>query len=51
MDIEVQKIVFDLERAIDLIQQFTKGKNLTDYRNDPMLRQLSRDNLRSSGKR
>ena len=38
MDTEVQKIVFDLDRAIDLIQQFTEGKNLTDYRNDPMLR-------------
>lgn len=38
MGFEVQKIVFDLDKAIELLYKFTMGKNLTDYKSDPMLR-------------
>ena len=38
MPYDVRKLVFDLDRAVNLIIEFTSGRSLADYRNDIMLR-------------
>jgi uncharacterized protein with HEPN domain len=35
---ETKKYLFDIAEACDLIAQFTRGKTLIDYQNDPLLR-------------
>ena len=35
---ETKKYFFDIAEACDLIAQFTAGKTLADYQNDPLLR-------------
>ena len=35
---ETKKYFFDIAEASDLIAQFTAGKTLADYQNDPLLR-------------
>jgi uncharacterized protein with HEPN domain len=35
---ETKKYFFDIAEACDLIAQFTSGKTLADYQNDPLLR-------------
>ncbi|MEN6442898.1 MAG: HepT-like ribonuclease domain-containing protein [Methanoregula sp.] len=35
---EIKKYFFDIAEACDLIAQFTSGKTLADYQNDPLLR-------------
>jgi len=35
---ETKKYFFDIAEACDLITQFTAGKTLADYQNDPLLR-------------
>lgn len=35
---ETKKYFFDIAEASDLILQFTAGKTLADYQNDPLLR-------------
>jgi len=36
--LEVKKYLYDIERACNLIINFTSGKTISDYSNDPMLR-------------
>ncbi len=38
MELEVKKLIYDLDRAIDLIINFTDGKRLVDYQADVLLR-------------
>ena len=38
MELEVKKLVYDLDQAIDLIINFTAGKRLADYQGDVLLR-------------
>ena len=38
MQLEVRKFLFDIEEAAGHISQFTAGKELADYQNEPMLR-------------
>lgn len=38
MQLEVQKLLFDVQRACELIEQFMLGKTLDDYRADALLR-------------
>lgn len=38
MELEVKKLIYDLDQAIDLITNFTSGKRLTDYQGDVLLR-------------
>jgi len=38
MEIEVKKLIYDLDQAIDLIINFTDGKGLADYQDDILLR-------------
>jgi uncharacterized protein with HEPN domain len=35
---EINKYLFDIAEACDLIGQFTRGKTLADYQQDPLLR-------------
>ncbi len=35
---EVRKLLFDITRSCELLQQFTSGKSFEDYRADPFLR-------------
>jgi len=35
---ETKKYFFDIAESSDLIAQFTAGKTLADYQNDPLLR-------------
>lgn len=35
---EVQKLIYDLDQAIDLIINFTGGKRWSDYQSDVLLR-------------
>lgn len=41
LPLEVRKYLFDIAQACDLLTQFTKGKTLTDYAADPLLRSES----------
>jgi uncharacterized protein with HEPN domain len=36
--LEVRKYLFDILQACDLLRAFTKGKHLSDYSADPLLR-------------
>ena len=38
LPLEVRKYLFDVAQACDLLLQFTKGKTLSDYMADPLLR-------------
>lgn len=38
MKLEVKKLIYDLDQAIDLIINFTDGKRLADYQADVLLR-------------
>ena len=38
MEIEVKKLIYDLDQAIDLIINFTDSKGLADYQDDILLR-------------
>ena len=38
MQLEVQKLIYDLDQAIDLIINFTAGKRWADYQDDVLLR-------------
>ncbi|MEW6404827.1 MAG: HepT-like ribonuclease domain-containing protein [Chloroflexota bacterium] len=38
MELEIKKLIYDIDQAIELVTSFTIGKELTDYRADPMLR-------------
>jgi uncharacterized protein with HEPN domain len=38
MKLEVKKLLFDIHQAIELIVQFTAGKQLSDYSSNDMLR-------------
>ena len=38
MELEVKKLVYDLDQAIDLIINFTAGKGWADYQGDVLLR-------------
>ena len=36
--LEVRKYLYDIQKACELLTQFTKGKSLDDYTADPLLR-------------
>jgi uncharacterized protein with HEPN domain len=38
MELEVEKLIYDIDQAAGLIADFTQGKKLIDYKVDPMLR-------------
>ena len=38
MEPTVKKLVYDIDRAIELIVLFTQGRQLADYKADPLLR-------------
>ena len=38
MRLEIKKLIYDIDQAATLIGRFSTGKQLGDYRNDPMLR-------------
>jgi uncharacterized protein with HEPN domain len=38
MRLEARKYLFDIQEAAGLVSQFTAGKELHDYQNDPMMR-------------
>ena len=38
MQLEIKKLIYDLDQAVTLIGHFTAGKQISDYTNDPMLR-------------
>jgi uncharacterized protein with HEPN domain len=38
MRVESKKYLFDIQHAVALLTDFTKGKELADYSRDPMLR-------------
>jgi len=38
MELEVKKLIYDLDQAIELITNFTRGKQLNDYKADALLR-------------
>ena len=38
MELEVKKLVYDLDQAVDLIINFTAGKGWADYQGDALLR-------------
>lgn len=38
MGLEVKKLIYDLDQAINLISNFTDGKRLSDYQGDALLR-------------
>lgn len=38
MRLEVRKYLYDIEKAVGLVTQFTAGKQFADYAADPMLR-------------
>jgi len=38
MQLEAKKYLYDIQRAAELIAQFTVGKELADYQREPMLR-------------
>jgi uncharacterized protein with HEPN domain len=38
MELEVSKLLYDMEQAVTPIQEFTQGKQFTDYQQDALLR-------------
>ena len=38
MRLEAGKLLYDIQHAAALLREFTKGKNLSDYQDDAMLR-------------
>ena len=38
MRLEVKKYLFDIQHAAELVVRFTRGKDFTDYQQEPMLR-------------
>ena len=38
MELEIKKLIYDLDQAVELISNFTQGKQLADYITDPLLR-------------
>jgi uncharacterized protein with HEPN domain len=38
MELEAKKLVYDIDRAIELIVSFTRGKRSEDYTSDPLVR-------------
>ncbi len=38
MKLEARKYLYDIQRAADLLREFTSGKAFADYASDPMLR-------------
>ena len=38
MELEIKKLIYDIDQAIELVTSFTNGKDIRDYRADPMLR-------------
>jgi uncharacterized protein with HEPN domain len=38
MRLEVKKYLFDIQQAAELVVRFTRGKDFTDYQQEPMLR-------------
>ncbi len=38
MQLEIKKLIYDIDQAVALINRFTAGKQITDYTADPMLR-------------
>jgi len=38
MQLEIKKLIYDIDQAVTLITDFTAGKQITDYVADPMLR-------------
>jgi len=38
MELEIKKLIYDIDQAVELVVSFTAGKNIDNYRGDPMLR-------------
>jgi uncharacterized protein with HEPN domain len=38
MELQVKKLLYDLDQAIELINTFTQGKQLSDYETNALLR-------------
>jgi uncharacterized protein with HEPN domain len=38
MELETKKLIYDMDRAVELIANFIHGKQFTDYASDPLLR-------------
>ena len=38
MELEVKKLIYDIDQATELIIKFTAGKSLADYKADPLVR-------------
>lgn len=49
MELEVKKLIYDLDQAAELIITFTHGKKLSDYQTDPMLRSAVERQFESIG--
>ncbi len=49
MELEVKKLIYDLDQAISLIINFTDGKRLTDYQDDVLLRSAVERQFEISG--
>jgi len=37
MQLEIKKLIYDIDQAVTLITDFTAGKQITNYVADPML--------------
>lgn len=47
MELEVKKLLYDLDQAVELISTFTQNKQLIDYKADALLRSGLNGSLRS----